>query len=109
MAIGAQPIIKIKTDSLPDYMPMIEVKTKDEAFMQKGWQLCGWSYGTGTDFDSRPFLIDPDGQVRWFLAFTPLNGPCLPIRMLSNGHFIMAMTTIFTNWIGSGILCDMSP
>lgn len=81
--------LKIQTETLPDYLPDVELITKDVSLMAPGWHLCGWSLGTGTEFKSRPFAIDPDGEIRWFLAFEEYDKLSLPIRVLDNGNLLI--------------------
>ena len=109
----------VTTGELPA-LPTIEIATRDEARMEPGWNLAGFSsVATGvlllpgeaglarravgadpgvipvvtSDFQGRPFLFDARGRVRWVLRVDKALGPgfSTPVAPLANGNLVMGL------------------
>lgn len=90
---ASSEIVPIETGNLPDYIPDLEVRTKNEAMMEPGWNLLPVSVGLGAPSSfSSPIVFDQDGDVRWFLDLRDLFSTTLvsPVEPMRNGNFLFA-------------------
>jgi arylsulfate sulfotransferase len=82
--------IYITTGPLPDYFPGIEINKIDRSKMEPGLHLCDMHYAKNGTYDSRPFIFDDQGQVRWYLNFDFFGDIIWPIQRLKNGALLVA-------------------
>ena len=88
---SSQTTIMIETAPLPDYFPEVELVVNNESLMQSGWTLCGFSRSKAGDFASVPFMIDGNGDIRWYILLENLFSELIyPIRSRANGHLLIA-------------------
>ncbi len=80
----------ITTKKLPNYFPRIEINKLDRARMEPGMHLCDMHYAKQGTYDSRPFIFDDQGQVRWYLNLDFFGDILWPIQRLKNGALLVA-------------------
>ncbi|MBZ0327337.1 MAG: aryl-sulfate sulfotransferase [Altibacter sp.] len=82
--------ISIATDPLPEYFPKIEINKIDRTKMEPGLHLCDMHYANNGTFESRPFIFDDQGEVRWYLNLDFFKEIIWPIQRLKNGRLLVA-------------------
>lgn len=80
--------IMVSTPELPDYLPEIRIVEKRPEQMEAGLTLCGFSYCKNDLMNTRPFLFDAEGTIRWFLEIEALSTFFYPVKRLRNGNWI---------------------
>ena len=88
----ASDTLKIATDKLPDYFPKIEINKIDRSNMEAGMHLCDIHYAKNGTYDSRPFIFDDQGEVRWYLDLDFFGDIIWPIQRLSDGVLLVGGT-----------------
>ncbi len=86
----ASDTLTLETDPLPDLFPSIEIPTAQPDRMEPGWTLASFSIGDGGEghFLSYPFMIDEDGEIRWFLDLSHFGGIVYMVEAFDNGNLI---------------------
>ena len=82
--------ISITTEPLPEYFPKIEINKIDRSRMEPGLHLCDMHYADNGIFDSRPFIFDDQGEVRWYMNLDFFEEIIWPIQRLKNGALLVA-------------------
>lgn len=81
--------LQITTDTIPSYLPEIDIVTAIESQMEPGWNLSSLNIGTNGVFLTTPIMFDTEGTVRWlayFSEFDPDNF-VLDLIRLNNGNW----------------------
>lgn len=84
----AKDTVTIETPELPAYLPEIRIVEKHPEQMEPGLTLCGFSYCKDALMNTRPFLFDAEGNIRWLLEIEALSTFFYPVKRLRNGHWI---------------------
>ncbi|MDC8003412.1 aryl-sulfate sulfotransferase [Aureisphaera galaxeae] len=84
--------LKIDTEKLPDYFPRIEINKIDRSNMEAGMHLCDIHYAKNGTYDSRPFIFDDQGEVRWYLDLSFFGDIIWPIQRLNDGVLLVGGT-----------------
>lgn len=84
--------VKIATAELPEYFPKIEINKLDRPNMEPGMHLCDIHYAKNGTYDSRPFIFDDQGEVRWYLDLSFFGDIIWPIQRLSDGVLLVGGT-----------------
>lgn len=80
--------LAVSTPELPAYLPDIQIIKKQPGQMEPGLTLCGFSYSKDGLMNSRPFIFDAEGTVRWLLEIDALSTFFYPVKRLRNGNWI---------------------
>ena len=80
--------LTVTTPELPSYLPIIQMAVKKPEQMEAGLTLCGFSYCKDGLMNSRPFIFDSEGTIRWLLDIEALSTFFYPVKRLQNGHWI---------------------
>ncbi|HRZ79953.1 MAG TPA: aryl-sulfate sulfotransferase [bacterium] len=73
-------VFKIKTDPLPDDLPLITIEGKIES----GWTIANWIRYPGGNRNSIALAFDELGRTRWYTTLP--DGECTPV-IVKNGLF----------------------
>ncbi len=84
--------LTINTEPLPAYFPDVEVNAINRSKMEKGLHLCDFHYAKNGTYDSRPFIFDDEGQVRWYLNLDFFGDIIWPIQRLQDGALLVGGT-----------------
>lgn len=92
----AKDTITIQTEPLPDYFPNIHIVHQQTGSMEPGFHFCEFSYSKNNYMNTRPFIFDQQGEVRWYLDIEALSTFFYPVKRLRNGNWIFGhLETIF--------------
>lgn len=84
----AYDTIQIATEALPAFFPDIEIPVADPSLMEEGLTLAMFSIGVGGAFHSYPFMIDSNGDVRWYFDLSSFGFIASPGEPLENGNLL---------------------
>lgn len=90
---AATEVVPVETGELPEYLPEIEITTKQEGMMEPGWNLLPVTIGLGAPNSfSNPTVFDEDGDVRWYMDLRDVFATQLvsPVEPMNNGNFLFA-------------------
>lgn len=87
-AFHASDTLEIRTDSLPEFLPDVQVVTAAESAMEEGWTLSSLSIGDGGVFRSHPIMFDARGAVRWYMDLSFLPGIVYMVERFENGNLL---------------------
>lgn len=79
----------ITTDSLPEFMPEINIQNDITGMRESDMVLCNLFIDNQNNFKAYPFIFDANGEIRWYLNLTDLNSQAAPIEQLENGYLII--------------------
>ncbi len=82
--------VEVRTGPLPDFFPRIEVDTVDTTHVSENFIQGDFALGDSGAFHSMPFMMDREGNVRWYLDLHFFGALAVPLRRLENGHFVAA-------------------
>ena len=82
--------VVIPTDTLPSFFPTVEVTAADRSRMEGGWTLSSLAIGTGGGFHSWPMMFDSNGDIRWYMDLSFLDGFVFVVKRAANGNLIFA-------------------
>lgn len=92
----AKDTISLVTGPLPDYIPDIQIVKKEPNQMEEGLHFCGFTYGLDISVNTRPFIFDQQGTIRWLLDIEALSTFFFPVKRLQNGNWIFGnLETIY--------------
>ena len=84
----AKDTVLIMTEALPEYLPEVDIVTHDAR--NDELTLAEFSLGNNGVFETQPFIIDPNGDIRWYLDLTTLGGWTSPFKRLRNGNLLFS-------------------
>jgi len=84
----ARDTVDIQTQALPDYLPTIDIVEREAR--SNALTLAEFSLGNNGVFQTQPFMVDPFGEIRWYLDLTSLGGWASPFKRLANGNLLFA-------------------
>ena len=90
--------VLIKTDSVPNYFPGVEINVADRSKMEPGMHLCDMHFANNGIFYSCPFIFDDDGVVRWYMDLGFYNDIAWPIQRMKNGNLLIASTNLLCEY-----------
>lgn len=99
----AYDTISIVTDTIPSYLPDVEIVKARKGLMEQGWNLCCTGLGNGDDFAPYPLMFDNNGVIRWYLNLAEKGmGWVSPFELLRNGNIVFGTANIIYeyNWMG---------
>ncbi|MFO7789927.1 MAG: aryl-sulfate sulfotransferase [Bacteroidales bacterium] len=85
----AQENFMITTDSLPDYFPQIGIETYQDGMSEDGMILNTMVYAESDNSRLEPFMFDKNGNVRWWMDLSELNGNGSTVNRLKNGNLVV--------------------
>ncbi len=81
--------IEIMPDTLPTYLPNIQIEMAKTVLMEPGMNLNTLSISDGTFFQPYPMMYDFNGDIRWVLNFEGIHpGFVAPMERLANGNLL---------------------
>jgi arylsulfate sulfotransferase len=84
--------ISITTEALPEYFPRVEINNLNRNGMEPGLHLCDVHYAKNGTYDSRPFIFDDQGEIRWYLNLDFFGDIIWPIQRLKDGALLVGGT-----------------
>jgi arylsulfate sulfotransferase len=99
----AETILKITTDSLPDYFPAIGIDVPDDGAAAEGMILNTMLYANGDNtYRMEPFMFDKNGDVRWWLDISEYGKAGFPVERMENGNLIIGIDNKIYEYSMSG-------
>lgn len=80
--------LAIETAPLPDLFPAVDVTVSQPDLAEPGWTLASLSVGDGGRFLSYPFMIDGEGEIRWYLDLSHFGGIVYMVERFANGNLL---------------------
>lgn len=78
----------ITTNPLPEYFPSIDIVMADRNRMEDGWTLSDLSIGDAGVFRTYPIMFDSNGDIRWYMDLTFVDGMGWFVKRLANGNLL---------------------
>lgn len=94
----AKTILKIKTDSIPELLPDIEINTNIEALTSNEMTLSSILISIDGSLKLMPIIFDNNGDIRWYMDYRALAEAAYPFEPLENGNLIIGFSDIIREY-----------
>jgi len=96
--------IHITTDSIPEYLPEIQVNVADKAGMEPGFNFCCLGLGDGTNFRPYPMWFDSEGIIRGYIDLYSKGMHWVsPFEPLENGNLLFGTENVIYEYDFHGL------
>lgn len=85
-----QTSFSLTTESVPEFLPEVELIASNQGEMEPGWTLSEVGLGTGSNYRATPMMYDNNGTIRWFMDLESFGGLVFPVRILQNGNLMLS-------------------
>ncbi len=85
----ADTVFLIQTAPLPNAFPTVTID-KSLSSADQRWTLCEFSAGQGSTYRTYPFIVDGNGDIRWYGAYPTLPRLIYPIYITDKGYLVLA-------------------